>query len=126
MTSDIASKLDQLANFRAQKEVLALQKQELIDQVLTAEIKARLNEIEAEFSDKVSAVEENIQLMEDDIKQAVLEQGASVHGTFLRAIWYQGRVTWDNKKMDEYAIYHPEVLSFRKQGKPYVSIGEAK
>lgn len=36
MTSDIHQKLDQLAKFQAEKDVLQIQKQELIDQVLTA------------------------------------------------------------------------------------------
>jgi hypothetical protein len=42
-TNTISQKLDQLANYQAQKDYFALQKQELIDQFLTPEIKARLD-----------------------------------------------------------------------------------
>ena len=46
MSETISEKLDRLAEFLAQKDRLAIDKQTLIDQVLTAEIKARLAEIE--------------------------------------------------------------------------------
>jgi DNA-binding TFAR19-related protein (PDSD5 family) len=122
MTSDIRQKLDQLANFQAEKDVLKIQKQELIDQVLTQEIRARLADIEAEFQPRLEAVDQNIAALEAEIKQEVLVNEASVRGTFLRAVWNKGRVTWDTKRMDDYALYHPEILRFRKQGQPFVSI----
>jgi hypothetical protein len=52
----------------------------------------------------------------------VIHHGGTVKGTFLRAIWHQGRVTWDTSGMNRYALSNPEVLRFRKQGEPYVSI----
>jgi hypothetical protein len=57
MKDKISQQLDQLANYQAQRDYLALQKKELIDRILTAEIKARLEEIEAEFSGKLDVVE---------------------------------------------------------------------
>jgi hypothetical protein len=122
MSLDITEKLDRLANFQAERDYLGLQKQELIDEVLTPEIKARLEEIEAEFSLKVEAVDENITALEEEIKQDVIQNGASVRGEFLRAVWNKGRVSWDTRAMDAYATTHPKVLQFRKEGKPYVSI----
>jgi hypothetical protein len=122
MASEIADLLDQLANYQAQRDYLSLQKQELIDQILPPEIKARLEEIEAEFTGKVEAVDENIASLEAAIKEEVLRNGASVRGTFLRAVWSRGRVSWDAKAMDEYAGAHPELLAFRKQGEPFVRI----
>jgi hypothetical protein len=122
MSSEISELLDQLANFQAQRDVLNLQKRELIDQILTAETKARLEEIEAEFATRVEAVEENISLLEEEIKTEVIQHGATVKGTFLRAVWNKGRISWDTRGIERYAQAHPEVLGFRKQGKPYVSI----
>ncbi len=122
MSDEIITKLDQLANFHAQRDVLNLQKQELIDQVMTPEIKARLDEIESEFAGKVEAVETNITALEEQVRRDVLRHGASVRSTFLRVTWHKGRVTWDTKSLDDYAEVHPEVISFRKQGDPYVSI----
>lgn len=122
MSETIANQLDQLANFMAQRDVLNLHKKELIDQVLTPEIKARLEEIEAEFAGKLEAVEANISAMEEDIRQTALQHRASVRGTFLRVVWHKGRVSWDTKSLDRYAQAHPEIDAFRKQGEPYVSI----
>ncbi len=126
MTDDIRSKLDQLANFQAEKEVLQLEKKELIDQILTPEIRARIAEIEAEFEPRLEVVDLKIAALEEEIKQDVLQNGASVRGSFLRAVWNKGRVTWDTKGMDDYSIGHPEILTFRKQGQPYVSITQVE
>jgi phage host-nuclease inhibitor protein Gam len=122
MATDIHEKLDRLANFQAEKDVLQFEKQELIDQVLTAEIRARLAEIEEEFQPRLEAVEQNIAALEEEIKQDVLRNGMTAKGTFLRAVWNKGRVTWDTKGMDDFAVHHPEILRYRKQGQPYVSI----
>jgi CRISPR/Cas system-associated protein Cas10 (large subunit of type III CRISPR-Cas system) len=122
MSEELTDKLDKLANFLAQRDVFNLQKKELIDQVLTPETRARLDEIEAEFAGKMEAVEANIAALEEEIRQEALRQGASVKGSFLRVIWHKGRVSWDTKSLDDYAKSHPEVIAFRKQGEPYVSI----
>ncbi len=122
MPSDINQKLDQLANFQAQRDVLELEKQALIDQVIPPEIKARLEEIEAEFTGKRESVDANISALEAEIRDEVIRHGATVRGTFLRVVYNPGRVTWDTKKLDAYARARPEVLEFRKQGEPYVTI----
>ncbi len=122
MSEELSNKLDKLANFLAQRDVFSLQKKELINQVLTPEIRARLDEIEAEFAGKMEAVDANIAALEDEIRQEALRQRASVKGSFLRVLWHKGRVSWDTKSLDDYARSHPEVTAFRKQGEPYVSI----
>lgn len=122
MSEELTNKLDKLANYMAQRDVFSLQKKELIDQVLTPEIRARLDEIEAEFTGKMEAVEANIEALEEEIRQEAIRQQASVKGTFLRVIWHKGRISWDTKSLDNYARSHPEVVAFRKQGEPYVSI----
>jgi hypothetical protein len=122
MSEELTAKLDQLANYFAQRDVLGLQKKELIDQVLTPEIKARLEEIESEFAGKLEAVEANIETLEEEVRQTALRHGSSVRGSFLRVVWHKGRVTWDNKSLDQYAELHPEITAYRKQGEPFVSI----
>ncbi len=120
--TEIEKQLDQLANFQAEKDYLALHKKELIDQVLTPEIKARLEEIEEEFAGRTQAVEDNIAVLEEEIRHAVIQHGETIRGTFLRAVWNQGRITWDSKAMERYSQTHPEVLAYRKQGEPFISI----
>jgi HEAT repeat protein len=122
MSTDISQKIDQLANYQAQRDVLELEKQSLIDQLMPPEIKARIEEIEAEFSGKREAVDGNIAQLESEIKEEVIRHGATVKGSFLRVVYHPGRVTWDTKSLDAYARARPELLEFRKQGEPFVSI----
>jgi phage host-nuclease inhibitor protein Gam len=101
---------------------LAAEKQALIDQVLTPEIKEQLAEIEAEFNPKVDALNQRNQALIDTIKGEVLAVGQTLNGTFHQAVFTKGRVSWDTKALDGYAVAHPEVATFRKEGAPSVSI----
>lgn len=123
---EIKQKLDQLAEFQSERDVAMLEKQSLLDEIYTAEIKARMAEIEAEFSGRIEAVNENIAALESEIKQAIIKHGASVKGSVLHAVFAKGRVSWDTKSLDGYATAHPELLTFRKEGEPSVSIRVAK
>ena len=122
MPADISQKLDHLANLQAQRDVLELEKQTLIDQAIPPEIKARLEEIEAEFAGKRETVDANITALETEVREEVLRQRSTVKSTFLRVIYNPGRVTWNTKSLDAYARARPEILEFRMQGKPFVSI----
>ena len=118
-------KLDQLAELQAQREYLALKKQELIDSVLTAEIRAKLAEIEIEFLPQFEAVDANIDTLTLDIKMDVTESGTTIKGANLQAVFSKGRISWDTKALDGYAAAHPEIAPFRKEGAPSVSIRKA-
>ena len=123
---EIKQKLDQLAEFQSERDAAMLEKQSLLDEIYTAEIKSRMAEIEAEFLGKTEAVNENIAALEAEIKQAIIVHGASVKGSVLHAVFAKGRVSWDTKSLDGYATAHPELLTFRKEGEPSVSIRVAK
>ena len=118
----IKQKLDQLAEYQSQRDVVMLEKQRLLEEVITAEIKARIAEIEAEFSGTTEAVTGNIAALEAEIRQAVIEYGSSVKGSHFHAIYVKGRVSWDAKFPDGYAVAHPELLHYRKEGNPSVSL----
>jgi hypothetical protein len=115
-------KLNQLANYRAQLDVLNLQKQDAINGVLTPEIKAALDEIEAEFGQMSEGANGNIAALEAEIKEAVTAHGETVKSEFLMAVYNKPRVSWDTKGLDGYAVAHPEVKAFQSFGKPSVSI----
>jgi len=118
----IESKLDQLSELYAQRDLSTLEKQRLIDAILTDEIKAKIAEIESEFNGKGEAVSEKIAALESEIKEAVKLNGATVKGQFLQAVFTKGRVTWDSKSLDGYLKAHPELADFRKEGEPSVSL----
>lgn len=118
----IIEKLNRLEEFHAQREALDTQKQGLIDQVLTPEVRARMAEIEAEFGQKAEALGANIEALEAEIKAGTLAHGATVKSGRFQAVWNKGRDTWDGKGLGAYAEAHPEVLEFRRQGEPSVTI----
>lgn len=120
------------AQFRAQdarwRERIASQKDAIRAEV-EAETKGvytaltqRKAEIEAEFAGKAEAVDENIKKLTDDIKADIKLLGCSVKGEHYQGVYVSGRVTWDPKSLDGYAVGHPEILHFRKEGEPSVSI----
>lgn len=117
----LGQELNELSNLHAQIEALELQKQARIDEILTSEIKSKLDAIESEFADLIRSVEENIQIAKERIKPSVLRFEATVKGTGVQVVYYKGRVSWDTKSLDSYAMSHPEILQFRRQGKPTVS-----
>lgn len=119
---DIANKLDQLAEARAQRDALALRKQTAVDAVLTPEIRTQLAAIDVEFSQQTGAIDANIAEMEAGIKLAVLAAGSTVKGTNLQAVYNKGRVTWDAKILDGYSLTHPEILYARREGEPSITI----
>ncbi len=117
--------LDALDELHQQLILLGADKQALIDQVLTPEIRRKLDEIEDEFSDKSGAVLEKISDLENAIKQDVIAEGATVKGKYMMAVFTKGRISWDTKALDGYVVAHPEVAQFRKEGAPSVSIRKA-
>ena len=118
----IEQKLDELAELYAQRDLSEMEKKRLIDEVMTAEIKAKIAEIEAEFLGRGESVSEKIAELEAEVKEAVKTAGASVKGQFLHAVFTKGRVTWDSKALDGYAKAHPELAEYRKEGEPSVSL----
>ena len=115
-------KLNQLAEYQAKADVLALDKQRLIDTLISPEIKAQIDEINYEFATQLEALDTNIAALTADIKADVVQGGASVKGAHLQAVYAKGRVSWDSKMLDGLAIAIPEVAKARKEGAPSVSI----
>jgi len=60
------------------------------------------------------------------IKTETVAAQQTTHGHSLMAVYAKGRVTWDGKGLDGYAVANPEVAAFRRVGEPSVSIREVK
>ncbi len=70
----------------------------------------------------LDAAQANASALEAEIKNDVLLSGQSVMTDVFQAIYVKGRVTWDNEGINNYARLHPEVLKFRKEGQPSVTL----
>jgi hypothetical protein len=120
----IVELLDAIAEYQAERDALTLKKQELIDAVLTPEIRKQIEDIEGEFCLKSAAAIENIDRMTAEVKALVLKAGSTVKGSYLMAVWAKGREGgWDNGKLKGFAMAHPEILAAKNpDGEPTVSI----
>lgn len=117
-----AQKLDQLAEMKAQKDLLKIKKQELIDKVLTSEMRMEIEAIDLEFGPVFEAVNKKLSEMEKTIKAEIIENGVTVKGSTLQAVYSKGRTRWNDEGLMNYLSVHPEIAYLRTVGKPSVSI----
>lgn len=88
---------------------------------MLAEAKNQLAELKAIFEAQNAPLLELIEMLESSIKNDVLEAGRSISGNKMTAVWTNGRMSWDSKKLAELAETFPEINSCRKYGNPSVS-----
>lgn len=122
MTTEIKELLEDLTNLRSRQEMVAIEKQVLMDELIGPELKTAIENLEHEFAKQEEEVNAKIMITEANIKTQVLERGTSVRSGNLQAVYNKGRVTWDTKALDGYAAAHPEIEPFRKEGSPYIVI----
>ena len=122
---DIYEKIEKYSDFSFGIDAVLTQKKELIDAVLTPEIKEKLAEIDAEFDPKVDELSQQKSMLESEIKQEILDAGRTIKGTYHSFVWSKPRVSWDTKALDGYAAAHPEIAQFRTEGSPSVSVRKA-
>jgi hypothetical protein len=118
---DVSAKLERLTNLRGAADVARLDYEAKRAEILK-KIQGELDALDLEYKPVIESVEENIATLENEIKTDVLLHGETVSGGSYRASYSQGRVSWDNEGMTKYAASHPDVLQFRKQGNPIVSL----
>ena len=117
----VAEKLERLSNLRNAAEFTRLDYETKRTQILK-QVQAELDALDLEYKPVMERTEENIDALENEIKTDVLLYGESVSGGMYRATYTKGRVSWDNDGITKYAESHPDVLQFRKQGQPIVSL----
>lgn len=81
-------------------------------------IKAKYDAYRKETS---AILEADTEALKDQVTQRVIAVGATVKGTTHQAVFNAGRVGWNTKGLEGYALAHRALLQFRKVGKPYVS-----
>ena len=94
--------------------------------MIPLDVQVAMAERTAAFEKEVAPLVAELESLTKRLTQGVLKLGKTVKGASLQAVWYSGKTTWDNKKLQGYAEAHPEIKSFRKVGDPYVSITKTK
>lgn len=117
----VTEKLERLSNLRAAADVARLDYEGKRAGILK-QVQAELDALEVEYKPLLESVDENIASLETEIKTEVLLHGESVQGGTFRAVYTKGRISWDGNGIEKYAELHPEILHYRKQGAPSVSL----
>jgi len=91
-----------------------------------ADLRAEYELLKAKFEAENSDLKQKISDLEAEIKSEILKKGETVSTEKMSAILVKGRVSWDGKLLEGYAVAHPEVLAARKVGEPTVSFRPVK
>ncbi len=110
---NIATLLDELAEIKAQADLLRIDQQKAIDGILTPEIKAQIATVEVEYAPALDTAAERSSDLEKRIKAATVALGKSIKGTRLQAV-FSRRTSWDTRALTGYAAAHPEIDAFKK------------
>lgn len=87
-----------------------------------ARIQEELAAVDLAYAGRLQASTEAADHNEQELRQLMLRLKHSVRLAGISAAYTAGRVSWDNPGMEAYAQNHPEVLKFRKVGKPVVAL----
>lgn len=87
-----------------------------------AAVQDQLDAVDAEFAARLQSAHDAVAAGEAAVREVVLRVGKGVHLAGINAAYHPGRVTWDAAGMEQFAAAHPEVLAFRKVGKPWVAL----
>lgn len=117
----VAEKLGRLENLRGAADVARLDYEAKRAEILK-QIQTELDALDSEYKPILESADENIATLENEIKTDVLLYGESISNGMYRATYTKGRVSWDNDGLAKYAASHSDVLQFRKQGQPIVSL----
>lgn len=114
--------LDHIGDLFMQEEYLKSEKTKLLDQVIPPQIRAEINDIEAEFESKQAAVETQIAEAKKLLSPLVAIVGHSMKGKGARAVLTPAKDEWNDKILEKLALIWPEINNARIPGKPVVRI----
>lgn len=117
----VIDKLRRLADLQAAVDLARMDYEAKRAEILQ-KVQAELDAVDVEFRPVLDAAEENAATLEAEIKTDVLLRGESMRGGVYQAIYMKGRVSWDARGVDEYARSHPELLRYRREGQPSVTL----
>ena len=114
--------LDEYTNNLAGIDTFKMEKDKRYGMVITPEIKAQLENIDREIDPIIEQFNTRAAELADLIKAEVIAAGQTISGEHHQAVYSKPRVSWDSKGLEGYAVAHPEILVFRTEGSPSVSL----
>ncbi len=117
---NITDKINKLSDMEDQLALHESQYAELRNSVIPAEVRAKLDEIDAECAASADIMVATLAALREEIKRDVLLTKQSAEGEHKKVMFYPGNETWDTRKLEKHAEKHPEILYCKKQGAEYV------
>jgi hypothetical protein len=120
--------IEKYADLVERLDMLTKNHTELRDKLIPDEVKLALADLDAEYNPMIETVQTELATIKAQIEQTVLEQGSTLKGSRFMATWNKGRDGgWDSKKLEGYAMVHPEIMGAKKpDGQPTVSFRQVK
>lgn len=126
MTITMENYLDDYAELNERLQFLQTSVAELKDKAIPQEVKDKLAEIEAEYKPMLEDTSVKMETIKVNIETFVLTMKETVKGTKYMAVYVSGKKSWDGKKLEGYAMDHPEILQAQKIGEPSVTFRKVK
>jgi len=107
------------------KYQMGIDEKEVLERVTASVTRARSYTDDVEWSAMDATRTEHdflCRCVEAAIKADTLALGETVRGAAFQAVWNKGRQSWDAKGLTTYAEANPEILQFRKEGEPSVTL----
>lgn len=120
--NDIVKDLNRLADVRLKMDILKDRQEGDILDLLDDELKKKITTINKRYADKQTKLAKEASELEASIRENTLAYGETIKGEGLKAIYTNGRVSWNDDKLMGYAATHPEILPFRSKSSPYITI----
>lgn len=121
------SLLDKLAQLESSVLDLELEKTRSISAIIPDPLRKQLQAIEDEYDLKFQTIKIELETTEATIRAMAIFANETVKGgSGYRAEYSAGKISWDTKGLLGFAVAHKEVLAFRKEGKPFISIKRPK
>lgn len=115
--------LEQFSNITEQYTDLQARRDAMKAEAIPAEVKERLEAIDAELNPIIEKMGERLSLLKAEITAQVLTVGKTVRASRHMAVWAKGKEgSWDSKKLAGFAMAHPEIQQAKNpDGEPTVS-----
>ena len=119
---NITEKLDLLAEIQAALDLEEIEYSRQVADLIPPEIKALIAEVDAEHIGKQAEGQKKERELTAEVKAEVLAGGVTVKSAHLQAVYSKGASRWDMPELNRYAEDHLDLLRFKKEGEPSVSI----
>jgi hypothetical protein len=117
-----------LEDLYARRDLTAMEHEQAVNELIPADIRSNIEALNADYDSTMEEINDAIRAAEEQIKALVIQAGATIKGKRYQVIWAKPRVSWDDKRLEEYfRATDPDALKrMRKVGKPSVSIRQVK